>query len=366
VIGDVVVRDTVATISPGPGCERIDDHAVVCSPRRLLGALVTAPTGFSDIVANLGDRADEGVAEGNVPVQLLGGSGDDTLLGGGGNDFLDGGTGRDMVAGAGGDDTIAESDESATDAIDGGPGRDRLEYGERRRAVSVDLGAGRGADGDRLRGIEDVGGGKGPDRILGSGADNQLSGGAGNDALFGRGGGDTLVGGAGRDHESGGGGRDTLDVEETGRAAASDRALCGAGSDVVRGAAAPDRLAADCERALLLGQRPDFFSVLVSQPLRAQRSGVVEVHLADAGEGEQFHGRVALRFHGVLLGRPTSVISLGPRKRATARVGIVGPALSRLLAARRLTVEVGLNDAVFTTVLRAPLTPRTGTGGTPA
>ena len=68
----------------------------------------------------------------------------------------------------------------------------------------------------------------------------------------------------------------------------------------------------------------------------------------------------------LLLGRPSQLVSIGQRDRATARVTIVGPALSRLRGSRRLLVQLTLNDAALTTVLRAPLAPRSGTGGTPA
>ncbi len=193
-----------------------------------------------------------------------------------------------------------------------------------------------------------------------------MAGGRGADRLFGGRGLNTLIGGGGRDLLSGGGGRDVLDVREFEGAQQADRARCGPGSDVVNYVAASDRLSRDCERALLQGEQPDTFSVLVSQPLRAQNSGVVEVRLAVPPGAERFRGRVTIRFHGVLLGRPSRVVSVGPRERATAPVTIVGPALSRVRGARRLLVQVALNDAVLTTVLRAPLPPRSGTGGTPA
>jgi Ca2+-binding RTX toxin-like protein len=261
---------------------------------------------------------------------------------------IDGGTGRDTLEGGEGRDVFVEDDESARDEIDGGPGGDRVDYTRRRRAVSVDLGRGRGADGDRLLHVEEAFGGRAADRLLGGRGLNTLSGGGGRDVL------------------SGGGGRDVLDVREAGGAPQGDRARCGPGSDVVTGVAAPDRMSRDCERALLQGVQPAAFSVLVSQPLRAQSSGVVEVRLAVPPGAQRFSGRVAIRFHGVLLGRPSRVVSLGPRGSVAARVAIVAPALSRLRAARRLLVSLALNDALLTTVLRAPLAPRSGTGGTPA
>ncbi len=346
--GEIELRDPAAVVSPGAGCERVDDHGVVCSPRRLIGPTSPAPTGFARVAAQLGDGADEARVEGGVAAELRGEAGADTLRGSSAADVIDGGTGRDTLNGGEGRDLFVEDDESARDEIDGGLGGDRVDYTRRRRPVSVDLGRGRGADRDRLRRVEEVAGGLGADRILGSRGLN------------------TLIGGGGRDLLSGGGGRDVLDVRELGGAPQADRARCGPGSDVVNYVAASDRLGRDCERALLQGEQPDDFSVLVSQPLRAQASGVVEVRLAVPPGTGRFRGRAAIRFHGVLLGRPSQLVSIGPRGRATAPVAIVGPALSRLRASRRLRVQVALNDAVLTTVLRAPLAPRSGTGGTPA
>ena len=57
--GEIELRDPAAVVSPGPGCERIDDHGVACSPRRLIGPTDPAPAGFARITARLGDRADE-------------------------------------------------------------------------------------------------------------------------------------------------------------------------------------------------------------------------------------------------------------------------------------------------------------------
>jgi len=347
-IGEIELRDPAAVVSPGAGCERLDDHGVVCSPRRLIGPTGPAPAGFDRVAAQLGDGADEARLEGSVAAELRGEAGADTLRGSSGADVIDGGTGRDVLDGGDGRDVFVEDDESARDEIDGGLGGDRVDYTRRRRAVSVDLGRSRGADGDRLLHVEEAFGGRAADRLLGGRGLNTLSGGGGRDVL------------------SGGGGRDVLDVREAGGAPQADRARCGPGSDVVTGVAASDRLARDCERALLEGVQPGAFSVLVSQPLRAQSSGVVEVRLAVPPGAERFRGRAAIRFHGVLLGRPSQLVSIGQRDRATARVTIVGPALSRLRGSRRLLVQLTLNDAVLTTVLRAPLAPRSGTGGTPA
>jgi RTX calcium-binding nonapeptide repeat (4 copies) len=325
--GAVELRDSGAAIAPGAGCERIDDHAVACSPGRLTGLQAAAPAEFARVTAQLRDGADEASMGAGPRVDLSGGPGDDELRGGASGDRLDGGAGRDDVGGGRGDDVLAEVDVPGRDVLDGGPGRDRLDYGGRRLPVSVSLSRGRSGDGDVLRRLEDVRGGRGGDLLTGDRRANELRGGGG-----------------------------------------ADRLRCGGGADLVRGPAAADRLAGDCERVLVEGRRPASFGVLVSQPLRAGRSGQVDVRLRDPGTGgdEAFRGRVLLRFKGLLLGRPSRMISLGRGGRAVARIGIVDAALSRLTASRRLTVQVVLNDAAFTTILRAPVRPRETGGGTPA
>ncbi len=357
-VGEVTVRDEGALLTPGAGCERIDDHTAVCSPRRAIGPTGPAPAEFSSVTADLGDRPDQASVEGALKsVALLGGAGGDTLTGGDGADTLDGGTGRDVLGGGAGDDVFAESDEATRDVIDGGTGRDRLDYTGRRRRVSVDLGRGRGADGDSVARIEDVAGGRAADRLTGNSHGNTLDGGPGNDSVLGGAGADQLIGGQGRDLLSGGSGRDTLDVATNDRQA--DRARCGSSTDVVRSPASQDRLARDCEWALVDG-------VLVHQPLRAQRSGVVELRLMVPKDQARFRGRVGIRLNGILATRPSRVLSLAPRAHATARVSLVGPALARVREMHGLSAEVVVNQSAFTTELRAPLAPPTGTGGTPS
>ena len=389
----VELREAAVPIAPGPGCTAVDPVAVRCD-----GRLATSPFGrlsasLQGVIAQLGDGDDQGTsgfAAGPAPgVELRGDAGNDRLLGGeasevlrggagaddlragGSGDTVSGGPGADRIAAGAGDDWVEEGDEGSRpgrDAIDAGVGADTLDYRQRPRRVTVDLARRRGADGDRLAGVENVGGGRAGDVLRGSRGPNELRGGSGTDRLQGRGGRDRLFGNEGRDVLSGGSGRDQLDLADgpfDGPEAQRDRARCGSGGDLVRGAFA-DRLAADCERVLVAGEAPDFFGVFVSQPLRAQRSGTVEVRLADAGEDDPFRGRVTLRFRGLLLGRPSPVVALTPRGRAVARVAIVDAALSRLTASRRLTVQVALNDASFTTTLQLPPRPRSTGGGTPA
>jgi hypothetical protein len=346
---DVVeLREASVRIAPGPGCTALEATAVRCDAR----AASQPSAGLAGVAVRLGDRADRvrGSLAG-VGLELRGGPGDDELRGGPAGDFLAGGPGRDHIDAGPGDDVLAEDDEGAhagRDLIDGGPGRDRVEYRARRTPVAVDLARGRGADGDRLRRIEDASGGRAGDVLRGDRGANELRGNGGADRLYGR------------------RGRDVLDVGDGPGRARRDVARCGPGFDLVRDAARPDGLADDCERAQLEGRRPHRFSVLVGLPLRAGRSGVVDVRLADPGASEPFRGRVALRFRGLLLGRPSPVVALSPRGRAVAPLGIVDAALSRLTASRRLTVVVVVNDASFTTLLHAPPLVRGPGGGTPS
>ncbi|MEM9207047.1 MAG: calcium-binding protein, partial [Pseudomonadota bacterium] len=127
----------------------------------------------------------------------------DTLTGDSGANRLVGGAGDDTLIGLGGGDTI-----------EGGLGTDTISYERSSSAVTVDLTAGRGfngdADGDVISGVEDVIGSNFDDTLTGNAADNRLTGGDGSDTLVGRAGDDRLDGGAGNDVLIGGAGADIL------------------------------------------------------------------------------------------------------------------------------------------------------------
>jgi len=80
---------------------------------------------------------------------------------------------------------------------------------------------------DRLRDIENLGGGMGNDRLVGTTGANIINGWFGNDTLGGLGGADTLNGGSGDDKIAGGAGNDLL-IGENG----ADELLGGAGADI--------------------------------------------------------------------------------------------------------------------------------------
>lgn len=169
-------------------------------------------------------------APGQYERTLIGGAGADGLLGTSGDDVLLGGAGRDTLAGGDGDDTLVGG--MGADAIDGGTGIDRVDYSVSTAAIRVDLDQGTGnggdAEGDRIRGIEDVVGSRFADVIRGSNdGRNVIGGGAGDDNIYGLDGNDILGGGDGDDYLNGGAGADKLAGEE-GR----DLLAGGAGADI--------------------------------------------------------------------------------------------------------------------------------------
>jgi len=142
---------------------------------------------------------------------MKGFAGDDLMRGGPGDDTLLGGSGDDRVLGQAGNDQLHLDD--GNDRLDGGSGWDWVTATDGRR-MTVDLaitgpqrtGYGR----DVLRGIENVAGDSGNDRLKGTDRANELDGNGGNDRLLGRVGNDTLRGGDGDDVLIGGKGRDLL------------------------------------------------------------------------------------------------------------------------------------------------------------
>jgi hypothetical protein len=253
--------DAGARIKASRPCRLKDRHTAVC------------PGGGGDdqIELFLGNRADHAQARFRYyTITMHGGPGGDRLTGGGGYDFLWGDHGRDVLRGEEGGDALHAG--SGRDRIYGGPGSDVLfddrselptsadlfdggpndsirnggpgdmvSYAGRRAPLDLDLArtpVNKSGEGDRLRGIESLAGGRGDDRIAGTSAPGYLEGGPGDDRLFGRGGSDILfgdpIGSAGNDTLSGGGARDVL-WGEGGR----DRLLGGSGGDLLIGLDTP-------------------------------------------------------------------------------------------------------------------------------
>ena len=87
-----------------------------------------------------GDGDDVVSAEGDLPVVVYGGDGDDSLIGGDADDKLEGGAGDDRLYGGDGDDRLLGH--RGADEADGGDGADRIELRDR-LTDSVLCGSGR-------------------------------------------------------------------------------------------------------------------------------------------------------------------------------------------------------------------------------
>jgi hypothetical protein len=220
------VEDAVSNISAGSGCTQQGSKRVRCSSSQI-----------DSTYFDLRDQDDSLTDSAAIEVEVSAGDGGDKLTGGSSNDKLYGGNGDDLIDGGFG-----------ADVIDGNDGRDRVSYAARTTGVHVNLGTWWGGDGqsgewDFVSSVEDVVGGAGDDRIIGTGVANTFVGGAGNDTLTGVEGNDVLDGGTGNDTFDAGTGDDTL----LSRDDAPDNLTCGAGTDSIDADAA-DTLAADCER----------------------------------------------------------------------------------------------------------------------
>ena len=170
------------------------------------------------------------VAEGFVMVRYLRGTnGNDTLdaFGFGRFVFEDIGYGSDTVTGGMGNDIFRMSVDKATDRVDGGAGRDLIDYETSGVQLNIDLSTGivQGNFGSSaapkwatvtvVSNVEDVIGSAFDDTIVGSSAANVLNGGAGNDLINAGGGDDVLIGGTGTNTLNGGKGIDTVDYSSS-------------------------------------------------------------------------------------------------------------------------------------------------------
>ncbi|HEX8103257.1 MAG TPA: calcium-binding protein [Solirubrobacteraceae bacterium] len=232
---------------------------------------------------------------------LRGGARRDQLFGGPGRDTLHGGDGRDVLDGDGWeapftvDARAAPSRTASADRLDGGRGRDMASWAARRRPVAADLAkggpAGAPGEGDRLRSIESLAGGRANDRLRGDGRRNVLYGGRGADRLDGRGGPDLLDAGDRGPGVSG-------DPD-----GAPDRLRCGAGRDGVSDAGL-QVIGADCERIDEVE-----FGDLERVPLRVHPRpagpGRVRVEVPAPGDADSRHirRRVTLRIRGHQIAR---------------------------------------------------------------
>jgi Ca2+-binding RTX toxin-like protein len=121
-----------------------------------------------------------------------------------GNDTLSGTAGDDTINGLGGNDLVLAGSTGGADLIDGGAGRDSIEFKERATsAVVVDYANGTITGGSSgtisFASIERVVAGNFDDSLTGNAAAQNLTGQIGSDTLAGAGGLDTLWGGVGTD-----------------------------------------------------------------------------------------------------------------------------------------------------------------------
>jgi hypothetical protein len=235
--GVVAVTDSVP-VEAGPNCVAQTETVVHCHVR---------DPGFTHLDVAAGDGDDSVQATGAEQAVLRGGAGDDQLLGmpDGGNQFL-GGDGRDRMVGGSGSDTFLEGaapngSDTMIGGSSGGSHGDGVLYSRRRSAIDADLAGDRddGAIGEQdMIGsdVEDIVGGRGPDRLIGGPGENELHGGSGRDHLRGGSGADELVG------DFGGWG------DDEGDGPAEDRLAGGPGDDGLSGGAGADRIAAGSGR----------------------------------------------------------------------------------------------------------------------
>lgn len=154
---------------------------------------------------------------------LLGENGDDVLEGGSGNDSLYGGNGSDNLKGGAGDDYFEGG--LSTDSYNGGAGRDTVSFAssfvDRGGFVDVSLEKnkavlrtedGKYLETEKIKGIENIIGSDGNDKITGNSEANILVGGDGHDLVNGGNGNDLIIGDSGNDTMKGGGGDDQIFV----------------------------------------------------------------------------------------------------------------------------------------------------------
>jgi serralysin len=175
--------------------------------------IITRDTGQPDWSFDYGSGlgSDGFKASAFTRIDVYGGTANETITGATAADLINGGGGSDTLLGNEGNDTISGG--AGPDSIDGGAGTDRADYAGS-GAVTVDLATGThtggDAEGDTLKGIEDLSGSASGDSLTGNAAANTLLGQAGADSLSGDAGNDTLDGGLGQDGLTGAAGQDAF------------------------------------------------------------------------------------------------------------------------------------------------------------
>ncbi len=268
------------------GNDSIDASAVTAVPVELVG-------GAGDDTLRGGRQGDYLIGNNPGDYQRPGGGdyGNDLLVGNQGDDILDGGLGDDTMIGGAGDDTYIQVPGSADLLMeDGGSGVDTIDYGLAYYGITFDLSivgiaqvvnpSAAAADQDtvEIRGdFENLRGSRFSDTLRGNSLPNTLLGGAGDDTLFGgdttnpdvNDGNDLLVGGDGNDTLIAGAGNDVIyGGDQTDPSApdgndvlvggaGDDTLIAGAGDDVIYGGDQTDPSAPDGNDVLVGGAGDD-------------------------------------------------------------------------------------------------------------
>ncbi len=235
-----------------------------------LGFTATAKTATTTTDADDGEASETDDISSDVE-NITGGAGDDVLIGSKSTNVLSGGDGADTISGglgasvcdasdtdtlngdAGDDVFMMGSGVDCSDIVNGGLGKDRVDYQYRNQILTISLGNvaddGEALEKDNIKSdVEVIYGGSNNDKITGGTGDEELYGGSGNDELLGGGGADILAGMAGNDVLNGDAGDDTFKAE--GNAPATILAVdvtaaannMGAGNDVMNGGDGSDKV----------------------------------------------------------------------------------------------------------------------------
>lgn len=179
----------------------------------IIGASIYGGNGNDSITGGAGadmlkgDTGNDTINGGNGADKIYGGAGSDRLLGGSHADSIYGEAGADSLYGQNQNDFLDGGINA--DYLSGGKDTDTVDYSTRTASVFVELTntsaqptnkSGEAGENDNvLTDIENINGGTGSDRLIGSASVNEIRGNAGNDTLYGLAGADQLFGGDGKD-----------------------------------------------------------------------------------------------------------------------------------------------------------------------
>jgi Ca2+-binding RTX toxin-like protein len=169
------VYDAREDLTAGTGCGNLTPRIAYCG--FLVVAVKVDGAAGNDLI---------GLWDVDLPVEVIGGEGNDFLEGGRVADSVSGGAGDDGIVGGEGNDLLTAGD--GADVVQGGQGTDTIQGGE-----GDDVLEGDGGDGNIVLG------GEGRDLLRGGPLDDRLNGDQGDDALLGGGGGDVVETGPGSD-----------------------------------------------------------------------------------------------------------------------------------------------------------------------